>query len=589
MAELIEVKVPDIGDFDGIPVIEILVSTGDRVSAEDSLVTLESDKATMDIPAPAAGVVGEIKVSVGDTVSEGSLILLLDRQDAGDNAPAPAPDSGSDGNGDNDSTSSSAPERATAPAEASEPDAAPARRSEASGGEVQVTVPDIGDFDAVPVIEILVSVGDRVEAETSLITLESDKATMDVPAPQAGTVTTILVSIGDHLSQGDPILVLETDSAGSAPDPEPASVQEQAADPGTDDEAAPEQAHTPEDSTSLSEESANRYGASAPDPRAPSHRPSPTAAMDEAKDASTFHATPGVRRFARELGVDIAKVRGTGRKGRILKEDVQSFVKQALATPAASTAAPATGGMGIEPIPAVDFSRFGEVEEYKLPRIKRISGPFLHRAWLNVPHVTHHDEADVTELEAFRESLKKEAEKKGARVTALAFIMKAVAATLAEFPNVNASLSPDGASLIRKKYFNIGIAVDTPNGLVVPVFKGVDRKGLFELAAEMADVSLRARDGKLKPDEMQGGCFSISSLGGIGGTSFTPIVNAPEVAILGVARSKMQPVWNGETFVPRLMLPLDMSYDHRVIDGAEAARFVAHLCGLLGDLRRLML
>ncbi len=585
MADLREVKVPDIGDFSDVPVIEILVSPGDNVSAEDPLLTLESDKATMDVPSPADGVVKEIKVSVGDTVSQGTLIMLLD---------AGGGEAARGGNGE-DRSSTSAREDDVAEEE-SDTGSAPA---DTGGGEIEVKVPDIGDFSDVPVIEILVSPGDSVEAETPLVTLESDKATMDVPAPQAGTVKAIKVSVGDTVSEGSVILLLEGGGAKAPAKREKAKSKpqkphkEEPARAESDEDAAREPsrpAREPDDdATPIGEQMARKYGASAPDPRAPTHRPSPTAAIEEMRK-QVHHATPAIRRFARDLGVDLAKVKGTGRKGRILKSDVKGFVKQALAAPApAAAAAPATGGAGIQPIPAVDFSKFGEVEEHKLSRIKHISGPFLHRAWLNVPHVTHHDEVDVTDLEDFRNSLKPEAEKKGVRVTALAFIMKAAAKTLAEFPNVNASLSPDGAALIRKKYFHIGIAVDTPNGLVVPVFRDVDRKGIFDLAAEMADVSKRARDGKLKPDEMQGGCFSISSLGGIGGTAFTPIVNAPEVAILGVTRSRMQPVWNGREFVPRLMQPLDLSYDHRVIDGAEAARFVAHLGGVLSDLRRLLL
>ena len=577
MAEVMEVKVPDIGDFSDVPIIEILVAPGDRVEAEDALLTLESDKATMDVPAPSAGTVREVKVSVGETVSEGSVILTLDTGSGAGDGDAERPEPAAD----EPSGEAPAPETPSAPPAA----------TQSGGGTIEVVVPDIGDFSDVPIIEILVAPGDRVAAEDALITLESDKATMDVPAPSAGTVSELKVAVGDTVSEGTPILVLATEGgAGEGAPATPAAERGAATEP--ESPTPPPGSAGDEDGAPLSEELAKRFGASAPDPRAPAMRPSPTASIEEPAASRTYHATPAVRRFARELGVDLARVRGTGRKGRILQEDVKGFVKQALAAPAqgapAAAAAPA-GGMGIPPIPAVDFSKFGPVEEHKLSRIKRISGPFLHRSWLNVPHVTHHDEADITELEDFRQSLKSEAEKRGVRVTALAFLMKAVARTLAEFPNVNASLSPDGETLIRKQYFHIGIAVDTPQGLVVPVFRDVDRKGIYDLAAEMADVSARARDGKLKPDEMQGGCMSISSLGGIGGTAFTPIVNAPEVAILGAARSRMQPVWNGKEFVPRLMQPLDLSYDHRVIDGAEAARFVAFLAALLGDMRRLLL
>lgn len=545
MSQLQEVLVPDIGDFDSVPVIEILVGVGDRVSVEDPLITLESDKATMDVPATHDGVVRELKVVVGDTVSEGSALLMLEVGASGGSVePTPTPD---------------------ADAAASEAISAAAPATAGGSETIAVEVPDIGDFSDVPVIEIMVSIGDTVAAEDPLVTLESDKATMDVPAPQAGTVHSIDVALGDTVSQGSVILTLEPGAGASAP---AAAKSSPAAAPAT---AQPSQVPA---------------AAPAAEPRATSTRASPTAAITETPAKPVSHATPAVRRFARELGVDITRVKGTGRKGRILKEDVQNFVKGALAAPAA---APAAGGMGIEPIPAVDFSRFGETETRSLSRIKKISGRHLHRAWLNVPHVTHHDEADVTEMEDFRRSLKAEGEKRGVRITALAFIMKAVAASLEEFPSVNASLSADGESLVLKKYFHIGIAVDTPNGLVVPVFRDVDKKGIFDLAAEMGDISSRARDGKLTPSEMQGGCISISSLGGIGGTAFTPIVNAPEVAILGVTRARMQPVWNGSEFEPRLMLPLDLSYDHRVIDGAEAARFVSHLAGLLGDVRRLLL
>jgi len=462
----------------------------------------------------------------------------------------------------------------------------------------EVTVPDIGDFSEIPVIEILVAAGDAVSAETPLITLESDKATMDVPAPMDGVVREIKVAVGDNVSQGTLIVLLDTaastEADTSADSDEPAMSQDAApATAGTDNESASPATVQAEPVAQATDESMKRHQSSAPDPRAPSQRPAPTAAMGEPPPCAAFHATPTVRRFARELGVDLGRVSGSGRKARILREDIIGFVKGALNTPAVSASPNATAGVatttGIAPIPAVDFSRFGQVEEQELPRIKRISGPFLHRAWLNIPHVTHHDEVDVTEMEAFRKSLADEAQRRGLRVTALAFIMKAVAKTLARFPSVNSSLNSDGTSLFLKKYFHIGIAVDTPNGLVVPVFRDVDQKGIFDLAAEMAEVSARARDGKLKSDDLQGGCISISSLGGIGGTAFTPIVNAPEVAILGVSRAKMQPVWDGTSFVPRLMLPLDLSYDHRVIDGAEAARFVAHLGGLLTDLRRLML
>ncbi len=431
----------------------------------------------------------------------------------------------------------------------------------------EILVPDIGDFQDVPVIEIAVSPGDSVVAEDSLVTLESDKATMDVPSPTAGIVKEMKVSLGDTVSQGSLILTLEVNDADTPPDP-PAEVEQKARPSPAADARPPGPAPTPP-------------------PPAPAARPSPTASLPPPAGAphSPSHATPSVRHFARELGVDLSRVQGTGRKGRVLRDDVTRFVKGELAAGSAG----GEPGSGIPPVPVVDFAKFGEVEIQALTRIQKISGQHLRRAWLNVPHVTHHDEADVTEMEAFRQSLKEQAARQGVRVTALSFIMKAVCAALAEFPTFNASLAADGENLVLKKYFHIGVAVDTPGGLVVPVIRDVDGKGIMALGAELAELSARAREGKLKPGEMQGGCMSISSLGGIGGTAFTPIVNVPEVAILGVTRARMAPVWNGESFAPRLMLPLDLSYDHRVVDGAQAARFMSFLVGVLGDVRRLLL
>ena len=443
-------------------------------------------------------------------------------------------------------------------------------------GVTEIRVPDIGDFSDVPVIEVLVGVGDRIRPEDPLVTLESDKATMDVPSPMAGTVVDIALSVGDLVSEGGLILTMESaesvassESADSAtPMPVPASTPPVEPAARATDTSAP-------------------TGASAPDPRAPRGRPSPTASLaTEPAPRALSHATPAMRRYARELGVDIDKVKGTGRKGRILREDISGFVKRALATPPTEST---PAGTGIPPIPPVDFSKFGEIETRPLSRIKRISGPHLHRSWVNVPHVTSHDEADVTDVEAFRRSIKEEAAAGGVRITLLAFVARAVAATLAKFPTFNASLGPDGDTLVIKQYIHVGIAVDTPNGLMVPVLRDADRKGVYDLAREMAELGARAREGGLKSDELQGGTFTISSLGGIGGTAFTPIINAPEVAILGLSRTRMTPVWDGSAFQPRLMLPLDLSWDHRVVDGAEAARFLAHLARLLGDVRRLLL
>ncbi len=462
------------------------------------------------------------------------------------------------------------------------------REAEPLSATTTVRVPDLGDFHDVPVIEVLVAPGDRVGAEDPLITLESDKATMDVPAPQGGTVREVLVALGDTVSEGTPILVLESEAGAGQPAPAETAAggaAPSAGAPGPEALAAPP---APAETTVLANPPPVPQTQLGAVPCAPAGRGSPTAELDTPAPRPPSHASPAVRRLARELGVDLARVVGTGRKGRILKDDVKRFVKEALAAPAPPGAGAAPGG-AIPAMPEVDHGRWGPVEEQPLGRIQRISGPHLHRAWLNVPHVTHHDEADITELEAFRRSLAAEAEQRGVRLTLLAFITKALAAALAEHPTLNASLTPDGERLVLKRYFHLGIAVDTPHGLVVPVLRDVDRKGIWEIAAEMGEVSARARAGRLKPEEMQGGCMTISSLGGIGGTAFTPIVNAPEVAILGVTRARMSPVWDGSAFAPRLMLPLDLSYDHRVIDGAAAARFVATLGRLLADVRRMLL
>ncbi|MCA8033645.1 dihydrolipoyllysine-residue acetyltransferase [Burkholderia arboris] len=550
MSQAIEVKVPDIGDYKDVPVIEIGVKVGDTVEPEQSLVTLESDKATMDVPSPVGGVVKEIKVKVGDSVSEGSLIVLLEggagAQANGAAAPAAAP----------------APAPAAAPTPAA---AAPAAAPAASGGTLEVKVPDIGDYKDVPVIEIGVKVGDTVEKEQSLVTLESDKATMDVPSPAAGVVKDIKVKVGDSVSEGTLIVLLETAGAPAAAAPQASAPAPAAPAPAPAAAAAPAQA------------------APAPAAAAPAAAPS--------GEYRASHASPSVRKFARELGVEVARVQGSGPKGRITKEDITGFVKGVMtgqrAAPAAA-AAPAGGGeLNLLPWPKVDFSKFGPFEAKPLSRIKKISGANLHRNWVMIPHVTNNDEADITELEALRVQLNKEHEKAGVKFTMLAFVIKAVVAALKKFPTFNASL--DGDNLVFKQYYHIGFAADTPNGLVVPVIRDADKKGLVDIAKEMAELSKAARDGKLKPDQMQGGCFSISSLGGIGGTNFTPIINAPEVAILGLSRGQMKPVWDGKQFVPRLTLPLSLSYDHRVIDGAEAARFNAYLGALLADFRRIIL
>ncbi|MCG8383116.1 MAG: dihydrolipoyllysine-residue acetyltransferase [Gammaproteobacteria bacterium] len=462
---------------------------------------------------------------------------------------------------------------------------------------IDVHVPDIGDASDVEVIEILVSVGDAVELEASLITLESDKATMEIPSPVSGQVREIMVKLGDKVSEGDIILRLESEvvpsQSESESEAESASESESDTDESPSQETIKPEPSPPTPPKSQPEETQDSSAENDPisNMSAPS-RSSPTAHINET-GFKKAHASPSVRRFARELGADVSLITGSGPKGRILKEDVQAFVKQALSGVGVAggqgKGAAAAGGAGIPPIPAIDFSQFGPVERIELSRIKKLTAKNLHRAWLNIPLVTHHDEADITETEAFRKSLKPEAEARGLRITLLAFIAKALASTLKAYPRFNASLTPEGDGLFLKKYSHIGIAVDTPDGLVVPVIRDVDQKSIYALAEEMADISQRARNKKLKPADMQGGSISISSLGGIGGTAFTPLVNAPEVAILGVTRSKMQPVWNGSEFTPRLMLPLDLSYDHRVIDGAEAARFMAHLCQILADMRRALL
>jgi len=545
MSQTIEVKVPDIGDYKDIPVIEVLVKPGDTVEAEQSLVTLESDKATMDVPSSAAGVVKEVKVKVGDPVSEGTLIIVLESAAAA-SAPAPA----------------AAP--AAAPVAAAAPVSAPAAAPSA-GGTVEVKVPDIGDYKDIPVIEIAVKVGDRVEAEQSLVTLESDKATMDVPSSQGGTVKEIKVKIGDLVSEGSVLVILEGGAPVAAAAPA-AAVPAPSAAPAA---AAP---------APVAE------AAKSPLAQAP-------AIVAGTGSRAVSHASPSVRKFARELGVDVARVSGTGPKGRITQDDVRAFVKGVLSGAQAVSAAPAAaaggGELNLLPWPKVDFAKFGPIDPKPLSRIKKISGANLHRNWVMIPHVTNNEDADITDLEAFRVQLNKENEKSGVKVTMLAFLIKACVSALKKHPSFNASL--DGDNLVYKQYFNIGFAADTPNGLVVPVVKNADKKGVFEIAQETAELAKAARDGKLKPDQMQGGCFSISSLGGIGGTYFTPIINAPEVGILGVCRSTTRPVWDGKQFVPRLILPLSLSYDHRVVDGAEAARFNAHLAQVLADFRRVML
>jgi pyruvate dehydrogenase E2 component (dihydrolipoamide acetyltransferase) len=544
MSLIKEIHVPDIGDFKGVDVIEVLVAVGDVIEVEAPLIILETDKASMEVPSPVAGVVREVKLKPGDKISEGDLILYLEVAEA-----VTAPKTGQ-----------------TAPP------------VPATGGQTrEVRVPDIGDFKAVPVIEIVVTPGDHVDIDTPLIVLESDKANMDVPSPFAGTVQSIELKLGDKVSQGDLILLLISAERDTTAKPQlPNTLSAIALGP-----------RTPKPAT-----------ATAPSPPPAPPLPSPFSKGEKDSMRGKVHASPSIRRFARELGVDLTRVvTGSGPKGRIVKNDVQSFVKQVMSGTFKSASLAGEGGggglpagyMGIPPIPPVDFAKFGPVEVQPLSRIKKLSGANLHRAWLNIPHVTHHDEADITEVDAFRQSVAKEAEQRGVKVTMLSFLLKATAAALKTWPNFNASLDAIGENLVLKKYCHIGVAVDTPDGLVVPVIRDVDQKSIFVLSAELGELSTKARNKKLGPGEMQGGCFTLSSLGGIGGIAFTPIVNAPEVAILGVTRSQIKPVWNGKEFTPRLLLPLSLSYDHRVIDGAQAARFTVTLAGLLADIRRLLL
>jgi pyruvate dehydrogenase E2 component (dihydrolipoamide acetyltransferase) len=572
MADVKEARVPDIGGS-AVPVIEIMVKVGDRVEKDQSLVTLESDKATMEVPAPFAGVIKELKVKVGDEVDEGHVIALVEAD--GDAPAADAPKA--------EAPKAEAPKAEAAKAEAPKaaaaaPAAAKAPSASKSSGPVNVTVPDIGG-KPVPIIELMVKVGDTVTKDQSLMTLESDKATMDIPAPAAGVIKELKVKVGDEVNDGDLIAVLEGEGGDAS-----AEAEAPAAPAAEKPAAAAAQAEAPK--------AQKAEAASASDAQAGGTPRTPPVSFDASvvMPDSAPYASPAVRAFARELGVDVAQVKGSGRGGRIQREDISGYVKQVMTAGVPSSAGGAvTGGNGLTllPWPKVDFSKFGEVEEKPLGRIPKISAANLARNWAMIPHVTQFEDADITELEAFRKKLGEE--NKDLKVSPLVFQIKAVVAALKKFPQFNASLDAAGETLTLKKYFNVGIAVDTPDGLVVPVIRDADKKGLLELAAELSEISKKARDKKLTAADMQGGCFSISSLGGIGGTAFTPIVNAPEVAILGVSKAAMKPVWNGKEFAPRLILPLSLSYDHRVIDGALAARFAVFLANQLGDIRRLLL
>jgi pyruvate dehydrogenase E2 component (dihydrolipoamide acetyltransferase) len=539
MSQVIEIKVPDIGDYDGVPVIEVHVKPGDMVEKEQSLVTLESDKATMDVPSSHSGVVKEVKVKVGDNISEGHVVILLEESGSASSQAAPA----------------------ASPTAVSQKAAAPAAATvAATGGLVNVTVPDIGDYKGVPVIEVHVKPGDVVEKEQSLVTLESDKATMDVPSSHAGVVKEVKVKVGESISEGDLVVILESSSVGASPAGAPSSTP-----------AAAPQASAPAPTQS------------APQAAAPRIESVPVT-------GAISHASPSVRKYARELGVDVTKVIGTSAKGRISQEDVQAYVKNIMTGQAASPAgAPvaASGGLNLLPWPKIDFSKFGETETKPLSRIQKLSAANLSRNWVMIPAVTYHEDADITDLEAFRVMTNKDNEKQGIKVTMLAFLIKAAVNALKKYPEFNSSL--DGDNLVMKKYFHIAFAADTPNGLVVPVVKNADKKGIFEIAKETGELAKLAREGKLKPDQMQGASFTISSLGGIGGTYFAPIINAPEVAILGVNKASMKPVWDGKQFVPKLICPLSLTADHRVIDGALATRFNVYLAELLADFRRVVL
>jgi len=536
------IKVPDIGGAEGVEVIEISVKPGDSIAEGDSIVVLETDKASMEIPADKAGKVVAVKVNVGDKVSQDDLLIEIETEGANSEAAEGTPAQGA-----------AEAEAALAPVEDTTASAAPA-----AAAEMDIPVPDIGGAEDVEVIEISVQVGDEVAEGDSLIVLETDKASMEIPAPAAGKIVSLALKVGDKVSQGSLIGVM-TSSAASASTP----AQTPAA-PKTETASAPK-AETPK----------------------PAPASTPVAAEEEVIQTGDVYAGPAVRKLARQLGVDLNKVSGTGPRGRLLKDDVRAYVKPIVT--AAQSGAPMGGGSGIPRVPAIDFAKFGEIDIVKMSKIKKATADNMTRNWLNVPHVTQWDDADITELEAFRNSLKAEAEKRGSKLTPLPFLLKACAAALVAEPSFNVSMHSDGESIVHKKYVHIGVAVDTPLGLMVPVIRNVDKKGLWELADEVNSMAKKARDGKLMPGDMQGGCFTISSLGAMGGNGFTPMVNAPEVAILGVSRAQIKPVWNGKEFVPRNMLPLSLSYDHRAVNGADAGRFFTFLVGAVADIRRLLL
>jgi len=544
-----KILIPDLGDIGEVEVIELPINVGEKLQKEDTMVVLESEKASMEVPIPEAGKITEILLKVGDKVNEGDAVLMLEVEQVESTS------------NDQESTEESVeqinPEatKADSATEAVVEESVETESQQSTAKEQPLVIPDIGDLEDVEVIEIQIKAGETVEKEQTLLVLESEKASMDVPAPMEGEIVSLSVSIGDKVNSGTQIGVILAQA--SAPKPKAETVVETK--------------QAPSETVNLTTSESKP-----PVPERP--------ALQATVDNKIVHASPGVRRYARELGADISKIRGSGPKSRVLKTDVKQFIKDELSQPKTTG-----GGAAIAALPEIDHSKFGEIEEVPLSRIQKYSSTNLHRNWVTIPHVTQFEDADITEMEAFRQSMKQEAANQGVKMTPLIFMLKAVAATLQAFPRFNSSLSSDGENLILKKYIHIGVAVDTPNGLVVPVIRDVDKKNLYQLATELGEISVKARDGKLSPASMKGSCFSISSLGGIGGTSFTPIVNWPDVAILGVSKSQMKPIWNGTEFEPRLMLPLSLSYDHRVVDGAVAARFSGHLAKVLGDIRRILL
>lgn len=588
-----KVLVPDVGEAEDVEVIEVLVKVGDTVAVDDSLVVLESDKASMEIPSPIAGKVASINVSEGDKVSEGGLILELEAESSSDSsddsdqeAEKDKKDKPSKSDSKEDKAEDSNSKEGDSEEDESEADADD-ESSESEGREETVNVPDVGEASDITVTEILVKAGDQIEKDDSLVVLESDKASMEIPAPFAGEVLEVIVKDGDEVNEGDALVRMKTSGGGVSKSDKKASSKSDS-DTKQTKKASAKESDSASDSGSgrASDKTSEKEREKEREKKAEPKRDSSESGADESDSArAKVHAGPAVRKQAREYGVDLGDVKGTGKQGRILKEDIQAFVKQSLkAGPAASS-----GGSGIPAIPSVDFSKFGEIELSPMSRIKQATARNLHRSWLNVPHVTQFDEADITELEVFRKAQNAELKNDGVKLTPLAFLVKACVHALQTYPQFNASLEEGYKNLILKQYYNIGVAVETPDGLVVPVIKDADKKGIIQLADETSELAAKARDKKLPMDAMQGATFTISSLGGIGGTKFTPIVNAPEVAILGVSRSKVAPEWNGESFVPRTMLPLSLSYDHRAIDGAEAARFTNYLSKVLTDVRKLLL